>query len=730
MDVNRLLLILVICASLTLGIFVYLRNRENAINISFFIMTITIALWTFCIYMVLSVWRFSNPIQWVRIAYAIGTFMVITFLIFSVIFRHEKFQPAKKYIIILAPVSIILAWVSMTSLSIENIEFVDGSIVSVKYGIGNKVWILYEAICLILIPYNLGSKWRKGSGVERLKVKYIFLGIVPTTVFIALTNIIGPLMRYEKSIGYGPVFIMIMLSCIAYAIVKHRLMDIRVFIRKGIVYSALLAGSAVVVGLLVIGVPSTFPNLSRIQTAVIFLVGGAFIVFAIRPFTQNLKDIVQTFVFKDQYNYQMALINLASSALKILDIEKLVELIFNTTVENIKVGCASLWLKDSKTGLYKPLCLFGLKVDDLKVDISDTSAIVSYLEKVREPVVKEELEKILTSVDFDRLESDFNLLRADISVPLFAEDKLIGILNLSSKTHGRLYFEEDIAFLKAVMSQSSIAIQNARLHQQVVDMEKLSFLGRLSAELAHEIKNPLVTIKTAFEFLMEYQNSNRSGNQGIGDDFKNFINLAIRETDRINELIIDLLDIGRPSSLKFAWCDINQIIDDIILGLKRSAIEKNVEILDLRDNQPIEIYADKLQLTKVFLNIGKNALDAMIDGGKIVIEVSVKENQEDNAQDYGTYQKQSEEGSYVRSGNIIIVKVSDTGIGMSREELKNIFEPFYSGKLSGTGLGLAIVSNIVREHNGNIDVKSIKGEGTTFTIELPQVLQKIELLRV
>jgi len=622
----------------------------------------------------------------------------------------------------------------MTSLSVVDIIYDNGKIDKVIYGIGNKIWATYEAICWVPIFYNLLSKWRKGSGVEKQKIKYMFFGIVPTITFMAFTNILSPLMGFEKAIGYGPYFTMIMLGCIAYAIVKHRLMNIRVFIRKGIVYSVLLTSGAVAVGLLVIGVPSAFPNLSKIQTAVIFLVGGAFIVFAVRPFTQNLKDIMQSFVFKDQYNYQLALSNLASSAfssaLKILDIERLIELIFNTTVENIKVGCASLWFKDLKTGLYKPLCLFGLKTDDLKVDISDTSAIVSYLEKVREPVVKEELEKILSPIDFDKLESDFNLLKAEISVPLFAEDKLIGILNLSSKTHDRLYFEEDIAFLKVVMSQSSIAIENARLHQQIVNMEKLSFLGRLSAELAHEIKNPLVTIKTAFEFLMEYQNNNSSGNQGISDDFKNFINLAMRETDRINDLIKDLLDIGRPSSLKFAWCDINRIIDDIILGLKRSVAEKNVEIVDLRKNQPVEIYADELQLRKVFLNIGKNALDAMKDGGKIIIEVSVKVNQEYNTQDYGTYQKQSEEGSYVRSDNIIIVKVSDTGIGMSGEELKNIFEPFYSGKLSGTGLGLAIVSNIVHDHNGNIDVKSIKGEGTTFTIELPQVLHKVELLRV
>ncbi|MDQ1316687.1 MAG: hypothetical protein QG588_335, partial [Candidatus Poribacteria bacterium] len=305
MVVNQLLLILVMCATLALGVFIQLRDRRNAINISFFVLTITIALWTFGVFRVLSVWQSKNPIQQVRLAYALGTFMATSFVIFSVIYHRERFQPAKKYIIILAPVCIIMAWLSMTKLSVENIIYDNGIIVEAKYGIGNKIWATYGAICWVLIFYNLLSKWRKGSGVEKQKIKYMFFGIVPTTAFMAFTNIFGPLMGFEKAIGYGPYFTMIMLGCIAYAIVKHRLMDIRVFIRKGIVYSVLLTSGAVAVGLLVIGVPSAFPNLGKIQIAVIFLVGGAFIVFAIRPFTQNLKDIVQSFVFKDQYNYQL-----------------------------------------------------------------------------------------------------------------------------------------------------------------------------------------------------------------------------------------------------------------------------------------------------------------------------------------------------------------------------------------------------------------------------------------
>jgi two-component system sensor histidine kinase HydH len=728
MDVNRLLLILVMCATLALGIFILLRNKRNAINISFFIMAITITLWTVSVFMILTLWRLSNPIQWVRIAYALGTFMVVSFVIFSVIFHREKFQPAKKYLIVLVPVCLSMAWLSMTSLSIENIEFVNGSIVGVKYGTGNKIWAMFQAICLILIYYNLGSKWRKGSGVEKLKVKYIFFGIVPTTVFMALTNILSPLMGYEKASGYGPVFTMIMLGCMAYAIVKHRLMDIRVFVKKGIVYSLLLAGSALVVGLLVIGIPSAFPEWGKVQSAVIILIGGAFIVFASKPFTQNLKNITQTFIFKDQYDYQFALSEFASSAAKLLDVEGLAKLTFNTTIENIKVGCASLWLKDSKTKLYTPVCSFGLRANDLQIILSEDNAIISYLDKVREPVVKEELEKILHPDIFDKIENDFILLKAEISMPLVAEDQIIGILNLSSKSHGSLYFEEDIAFLKAIMSQSSIAIQNARLHQQIANMDKLSFLGRLSAELAHEIKNPLVTIKTAFE-IMEYQ-SNTDQIQGISSDLKNFISLAMRETDRINDLIKQLLYLGRPSPPKFEWCDINQIIGDTVLSLRRGGAEKNIEIVDLINSYPVEIYADEKQLRQVFLNIGQNALDAIKDGGKIIIEANIKANQENDSQDYGKYQRQSEDASYMKSDNIVVIKVSDTGKGMSREELKNIFEPFYSGKLSGTGLGLAIVNNIIREHSGVINVESVEGSGTTFTIELPQVYQKTELVKV
>ncbi|HGE73264.1 TPA: hypothetical protein ENX78_20710, partial [Candidatus Poribacteria bacterium] len=288
-------------------------------------------------------------------------------------------------------------------------------------------------------------------------------------------------------------------------------------------------------------------------------------------------------------------------------------------------------------------------------------------------------------------------------------------LNLGERSNKSIYFEEDISFLKTIMTQSAIAIQNVNLHRQVVNMEKLSFLGKLSAELAHEIKNPLVTIKTAFEFLMSDQSE-----QKINEDFRNFVGLALQETNRINDLIKQLLNLGRSLPPKFEWFNINQVIDDTILLLKPSIIEKEIEINDLRGDHQIEIYADRDQLKQVFLNIGQNAIEAMRKGGRLTIEVIPDFGSDESSEENNVYPEKIADNPYLKSSKLTI-KISDTGKGMSRDELENIFEPFYTGKISGTGLGLAIVNNIIKEHNGNIKVDSIEGLGTTFTLELPTI---------
>ncbi len=722
-DVNRLLLILIILSTFALGTFVQLKDRRNAVNTSFNIMTITIILWSFCVFMILTVWKHSNPILWVRASYSIGTLMTTSFVVFSLIFCYGELRPVRKLIIGLIPLCIIMAIISMTDYSVVSIDYENGEIKKVVYGFGNIIWGIYVISCLMIIQFNLITKWKKGNRIARLKVKYMYLGIAVTTTFMLLSNIVLPFMGYEKAIGYGPVSITIMLGCIAYAIVKHRLMDIKVFIRKGIVYSALMAVASAIMALIIIGIPKAFPELSRIQIFAVSILSGASVVFFIRPLSQSMKELMNTFIFKEQYYSQMVLSDYASSAAKTLDMEEISELTFKAITETMKVEKAEMWLFDTNMGLFVLVQSLGMKPEELRRTFSPRTAIISHLEESHEPLVREELEKSLPMDVYDRIKDEFNTSKAEIIIPLFVEEKLIGFLNMGGKSSGALYFSEDIAFIKAITAQATIAIQNAKLHQKVVDMEKLSLLGRLSAELAHEIKNPLVTIKTAFEFLVNHESGDGMTRE-INDDFKGFLNLAMRETDRINNLIRQLLYLGRPSPPKLAWCDMNQIINDTVLLLKHSISENSIEIVDARENCPIEVYADGDRLKQVFLNIGQNAIDAMKNGGKLTFELELKSDPDKMFQSSDKHA--TKQDAKATSRNTVFVRISDTGKGMSEDELKDIFEPFYTKKLTGTGLGLAIVRSIIREHNGTIDVKSNQEEGTTFTIEIPQIHQTIE----
>ncbi|MGQ9607926.1 MAG: GAF domain-containing sensor histidine kinase [bacterium] len=651
--------------------------------------------------MLLTVWGDDKSVLlWGRTAFATGTLMSGSFAIFSIIFRHEKFQPGKLYIYLITLFSIIFVIISIIPSSIRQVVFEVGKM-NPYYGMTIYIWMLYPSFCWLLIFYNLGYKWRKGNGIEKLRIQYMFFGIVLTTSSLAITSIFIPIIfRNVRIAGFGPCFIMIMIGCIAYAIAKHRLMDIKVLIRKSIFYSVLFASASLIVALLVIGIPQAFPNIGRTQYAIVLILCIIFVVFVSKPFSQYVIELVNTFVYKDQSFYRKALANFTQIAIKTLDLDKLLSLMFHTIVETMKVDRASLWCLSSRADEYTPILLFGLKQNEVSNSISSGSKVVSYLKKADEPIIKEEIQKNLSLADFDEIENEFNNLKSEISVPLFLEDQLSYIINLGNKSSGRIYYSADIEFLKSIADQSSILIQNALLHQQIVRTEKLISLGKLSAELAHEIKNPLLTIKTCFQLLLEHQCEEEID--------KDFLTLALSETDKIDRRIRQLLSFVRPSPPNFAWCNINQVLDSTIQALKNIMSTRNIQFIDLRSSDVTEIYADKEQLEQAFLNIGLNALEAMENGGKLTIETIMQTNGETNAE-----------------GEFVVVKISDTGKGISKIDMESIFEPFYTKKSSGTGLGLAIVRNIIKEHKGHIHVESHEGVGTSFMIKFPVTDQNL-----
>ncbi len=224
--------------------------------------------------------------------------------------------------------------------------------------------------------------------------------------------------------------------------------------------------------------------------------------------------------------------------------------------------------------------------------------------------------------------------------------------------------------------------------------DRLSSLGLLTAGLAHEIRNPLVAIRTFTQLLPErYEDSEfREG----------FQSLALKEVDRICGLITDLLAFARPSKPNVAQESINDIVEGIARILETQAKEKNIEITRAFADDLPKVWIDREQMKQVFMNLILNGIQAMSGPGAIHIATrQIAKSESDEA------------------GNFVQVEVKDAGIGIPPENLDHIFDPFFTSKDEGSGLGLSISHQIIQEHGGYVKVDSKVGKGTTFFINVP-----------
>jgi signal transduction histidine kinase len=224
--------------------------------------------------------------------------------------------------------------------------------------------------------------------------------------------------------------------------------------------------------------------------------------------------------------------------------------------------------------------------------------------------------------------------------------------------------------------------------------DRLSSLGLLTAGLAHEIRNPLVAIRTFTQLLPERYDD---------PEFRNgFQGLALKEVDRICGLINDLLTFARPSKPNVAPENISDVVENIARILESQAKEKNMEITREFDLNLPKVWIDKEQMKQVFMNLILNAIQAMKDGGSIVISTRISARNNDEL-----------------IKECVQVEIRDTGVGIPEENLEHIFDPFFTSKDEGSGLGLAVSHQIVQEHGGFLTVESTVGKGTAFFVHVP-----------
>jgi len=292
---------------------------------------------------------------------------------------------------------------------------------------------------------------------------------------------------------------------------------------------------------------------------------------------------------------------------------------------------------------------------------------------------------------------DAEFLHSHYCVPIISGEKTLGVINLVVKEgHQRSKDEEDL--LNSIAGTLAVTIEHnhadmdrQKLQNQLAQAEKMSALGRLTANVAHEIRNPL-TLIGGFA---------RKLDRSIPEDAKDkeFSNIIITEVERLEKILRNVLTYSREAPLNNEQSDIKQLIDESLGPFKNQLEKQSIKIKESLDDLPI-IHVDRDQVIEVFNNLISNAMDSMPDGGTLAM---------------------SAEHTHIKEKDYLVVSFADSGKGIAEEKMKMIFEPFYTTKIigQGTGLGLPISKKIMEDHRGFIKVDSAVDKGTTFSLYFP-----------
>jgi signal transduction histidine kinase/HAMP domain-containing protein len=282
-----------------------------------------------------------------------------------------------------------------------------------------------------------------------------------------------------------------------------------------------------------------------------------------------------------------------------------------------------------------------------------------------------------------------------LAVPLQAGEKSLGALEVMNKEGG--FLEEDRRLVTIFASQAAQLLANAQLFKQLIVSERLAAVGELIAGVAHEVRNPLFGITTTLSALARRLEDREA--------VKPFLDVVMTEVDHLNHLMEQLLEHSRPVRLDNDVTDISGVIREVVGEFEPQAKEKNVAINLKSDERLPGLRLDRRKMHGVFANLLENALQHTPPGGRVEVVI------------------ESPAGDSSGNGRgEIQIEFSDTGAGISPENLGRVFDPFFTTRAAGTGLGLAIVRKTIHDHGGVINVRSEIGKGTSFIIRLPSSL--------
>ena len=377
------------------------------------------------------------------------------------------------------------------------------------------------------------------------------------------------------------------------------------------------------------------------------------------------------------------LIDAAKTVNSTLDLDRLLDVILEAAIKSIAADRGTLYLVDELKSEIWSKALRGTEVIEIRLPIG--KGLSGYVAKTGETInIPDAHNDPRWNPDVDK-KSGYRTNNM-LCMPMQNRDgKIIGVFQMLNKKGGP-FTTQDEEFINALSIHASIAIENARLAQEMINNERLSAVGRMASTIIHDIKNPMGTLRVYAQVMKK-----KSGNE----EAAKLADEMIHQVDRFVNMAQEILDFSRGvSATNIEETEFGEVMEGVLAFIEKDLTKRNIK-LEKNLNFPGKVKIDQDKIVRVFYNIASNAADAMPTGGTLTVTT------ED-------------------AGGMVKVDFKDTGTGMPEEVKRKIFEPFVTyGKKHGTGLGMAIVKKVMDDHKGKIEIETEMGKGTTFIIRLP-----------
>ena len=701
------LLIATVVVNLVLAAVVYMNNPRSATNRVYTTLAVIITLWLGANYISLVPMDAATSLFWIRLSIFSATPMLVLLVLFARTLPSTQYGLSNRQLIIVAALTAGVMGVCLSPFAFTSVKIVGGT-PQPEAGPGIVVFMITAFICLSDTIWILLMKLRRTAGATREMFRYVMLGIVAMIVLL-ITTVLVPVVVLKSSrfVPMTPLYVSLFLGATTYAIVRHRLFDLRVLAARAASYVLLLTTlTGMYISVFYIVVANLVPGMDvGFGQVMVYMVLAVMIGFTLPPLRRFFAHATDRVFFSDHYDSQQLLDDVSSILASELELKPLSDKFLSTLASTMHITHAQLVVMNDDKIFYEaghgrvPGGLLHLgQINDFK----------------SHPLI------ITDELAPGPLHDELDGLHIRVVLQLRANREIIGYLALGDKLSGSIYSDQDLAVLEIMRKELSVAVDNAKAYDEIAQFNatlqqrireatgrlrvanrNLRALDKTKDEFislaSHQLGTPLTAITGYLSMALDNDKHNMTADQ------REFVSYALEAAEKMVYMAGDMLNVSRLNSGRFMIqrqpTELVKIITQELHQLEPAAKRKGLALTSELPTTPITASLDESKTRQVIMNFIDNALYYTEQGG-VHVKLS------------------SQPGS-------VTFTVTDTGIGVPKAEQGRLFVKFFRApnaktvRPDGTGLGLYLAKRVIEDQGGTIIFASEEGKGSTFGFTLP-----------